>query len=97
MTTDETLALHQRLDRLEDKLDQIATAVTRQVAVCGLSRGKFESLCETVYGNGREGLVTRVARLETVRKFWAAAAAALAGLFSGIVVTIVAWLLGKRE
>ena len=66
MTHDEAAAIHQRLDRLDQKLDKIVEAVTTQVAICSPTRAKLAALCETVYGNGQVGLLRKVERLETV-------------------------------
>jgi hypothetical protein len=49
----------------------------------------------TVYGNGRDGLMTRIVRLETVRRVWWNIAAAGLGLLSAIVASLVTWLLGR--
>jgi hypothetical protein len=95
MIDEELLAIHQRLDRLDAKLDQIVTALTSQVAICGPEREKLDTICHAVYGNGRDGLVTRLARLETARRVWGNVVAALLGLLSGVGVTLLAWLLGK--
>jgi hypothetical protein len=77
-------------------LDQIVEALTQQVTICGPSRAKLESLCNTVYGNGRDGLVTRIDRLETVRRVaWHVAAVTL-GLFSATVGSLITWLLGRH-
>ena len=70
MTTDQVQMMSQRLDRLEQKLDEIFTLVTRQQAFCGPERSKFDGVCMVLYGNGRDGLITRVDRLETTRRLW---------------------------
>jgi len=95
MSTDELHAIHQRLDRLEEKLDSILTVVAEQMAVCGPTRQRLDVRFETGYGNGRDGLLTRVDRLETVRRLGAQLAAAVLGLLSGIALTVLAWILER--
>lgn len=87
--------IHQRLDRIEKKLDEVAVTLTRQVAVCRPARAQLDAVCQSVYGNGRDGLACRVARLETVRRVWGELAAAAIGLISGAGMTVLAWMLGK--
>jgi hypothetical protein len=88
-------SIYRRLDRLDSKLDQIMEAVTQQVTICGPARARLDTVCSTVYGNGREGLVTRIDRVETIRRVtWHTAAAAL-GLVSAILGSLITWLLGK--
>lgn len=95
MTSDELQMMSQRLDRLEQKLDEIFTLVTRQQAVCSPEHSKFEGVCMVLYGNGRDGLITRVARLETTRRMWGTLIAALFGLLSGMIVALTTWWLGR--
>ena len=95
MTTDELQMMSQRLDRLEQKLDEIFRLVTRQQAYCGPERSKFDGVCTVLYGNGRDGLITRVARLETTRRLWGTLIAALFGLMSGLIVAVTTWWLGR--
>ena len=95
MSGEELQSIYQRLERIEVKLDAIGAHVTQQTTICGPSRQRLDAVCTTIYGNGHEGLVTRVSRLETVRRLWANAAAASVGLLSGITLTVLAWLLGK--
>jgi hypothetical protein len=95
MQNDDMIPIYSRLDRLEAKLDQIVEALTQQVTICGPSRAKLESLCNTVYGNGRDGLITRIDRVETVRRVaWHVAAVTL-GLVSAIAGSLITWLLGR--
>ncbi len=95
MHSDDTASIHRRLDRLDRKLDQIVEAVTKQVTICGPSRERLDAVYATVYGNGRDGLMTRIVRLETVRRVWWNIAAAGLGLLSAIVASLVTWLLGR--
>ena len=95
MTNDELQSLHQRLDRLEDKLNQIAETTTRQVTLCGPARAKLDALTQVLFGNGREGLITRVDRLETMRRVGAQVVAAVIGLLSGVTMTLLGWLLQR--
>jgi hypothetical protein len=103
MTTSEIQTLHERLDRLDDKLDRIMETVTRQVAICGPTRARLDALFETVYGNGQDGLLRKVERLETVREiskrgFWALVSL-VAAIVSGAVLavggTVFSWLRGS--
>jgi len=94
--------LGERLDRQDEKLDRIVEAVTRQVAICGPTRVRLDALCETVYGDGQEGLIRKIERLETVHKigskgFWALVslvAAVVSGAILAIGGTLLAWLKG---
>lgn len=96
MSTDEMhTAIQQRLDRVEDKLDQIVEAVTRQGAVGDAARERLDAVCQTLYGNGHDGLLTRVDRLETMRRLTAQVAAGVIGLLSGLSVSLLGWLLEK--
>ena len=95
MSTDDVQSIHQRLDRLDDRLNELFGTLAQQVAVCGPSRAKLEAMSQTLYGNGREGLVTRIDRLETMRHFGGQALAALLGLLSGLSVAVLTWLLGR--
>ena len=95
MNTDEMQSIHQRLDRVEDKLNQIGEAVTRQVTLCGPARAKLDGLTQTLYGNGREGLLTRVDRLEMMRRIGTQVTAGVIGLLSGVALTLLGWLLEK--
>ncbi len=92
MTSEDLQSLHDRLDRLDDKLDRIAESVTRQVAICGPTRTRLDGLCHTVYGDGQEGLLRKVERLETVREigsrgFWALVSL-VSAVVSGAIVTL---------
>ena len=95
MTDGEFRDIDRRLKRLEDKIDLIVDAVTRQTAICVPSRAKLESVCKTIYGNGHDGLAARLARLETIRRFWASVSAGVLGLLSGAMLTVLAWFLNK--
>jgi tetrahydromethanopterin S-methyltransferase subunit G len=95
MSNDDVQAIHQRLDRLDDKLNDLFGTLAQQVAVCSPSRARLEAVSQTLYGNGREGLVTRVDRLETMRRFGGQVMAALVGLLSGLSVSLFTWLLGR--
>lgn len=100
MTHDEAAALHRRLDKQDEKLDRIVEAVTAQVAICPQARAKLGAVCETIYGNGQEGLIRKVERLETVRRigskgFWALVAFVSAVVSGGILAAggaLLAWL-----
>jgi len=102
MTTDETRALHERLDRQDEKLDRIVEAVTRQVAICGPARDRLDAVCQSVYGDGQDGLIRKVERLQTVREigskgFWALVAL-VSSIVSGVILaaggTLLGWLKG---
>jgi hypothetical protein len=95
MTDGEFRDLDRRLQRLEQKVDVIVEAVTRQVTICAPTRARLDTMCKTVYGNGRDGLTSRVARLETVRRFWGSLAAGVLGLLSGTLLTVLAWVLNR--
>jgi hypothetical protein len=95
MHGDDMTSIYSRLDRLDGKLDQIMEAVTQQVTICGPSRAKLDAVCNTVYGNGRDGLVTRIDRLETIRRVAWHMAAATVGLLSAIVGSLITWLLAR--
>ena len=102
MTRDEARALHERLDRQDEKLDKIVEAVTRQVAVCGPTRARLDAVCDTVYGDGQNGLIRKVERLETVREigskgFWAMVSlvsAVVSGAILAVGGTLLGWLKG---
>jgi len=102
MTNDEVRALAERLDRQDEKLDRIVEAVTRQVAICGPTRARLDAVCQTVYGDGQDGLIRKIERLETVREigskgFWALVSL-VAAVVSGAILaaggTLLAWLKG---
>lgn len=95
MTADELQALYHRLDRMDEKLDQVVTTISRRDGICAMSRERLDAVYVAVYGNGREGLQARVTRLETVRRLWATAASIVLGLLSGVCLTVLAWLLGR--
>lgn len=95
MTDGELRDVNRRLQRLEEKIDVIVDAVTRQVAICAPSRARLDGICKTIYGNGHDGLTIRIARLETARRFWAHASAGVLGLLSGALLTVWAWFLNK--
>ena len=103
MTNGESAAINDRLDRQEEKLDKVLDAVTRQVAICGPTRARLDAVCDTVYGDGSEGLVRKVERLETVREigskgFWALVslvAAIISGAILAIGGTLLAWMKGS--
>jgi len=92
VTTGEAQAIHDRLDKQDEKLDKIMQAVTRQVAVCEPTRTRMAAVCDTVYGNGQNGLKNRVTALETVREirgkgFWALVAL-VSSIVSGAVLAV---------
>ena len=102
MSQDDLHTIHDRLDRQDEKLDQIVQAVTRQVAVCEPTRTRVAAVCDTVYGNGRDGLTNRVKTLETVREiggkgFWALVAL-VSAVVSGAILAggsvLLAWMKG---
>ena len=102
MTHDEARALHERLDRQDEKLDKIVEAVTRQVAICGPARARLDAVCQTVYGDGQDGLIRKIERLETVREIGSKGFWALVSLVSAVVSgailaaggTLLGWLKG---
>jgi len=102
MTHDEARALHERLDRQDEKLDKIVEAVTRQVAICGPARARLDAVCQTVCGDGQNGLIRKVERLETVREigskgFWALVSlvsAIVSGAILAVGGTLLGWLKG---
>ena len=85
MTTEEIQMIHDRLDRQDKKLDRIMEAVTTQVAICGPSRERLGALCATVCGNGQDGLLRKVERLETAREIGGKGFWALVSLVSAVV------------
>jgi len=92
MSQDELQAINARLDREDEKLDQIMQAVTRQVAICEPTRTRVAALCDTVYGNGQDGLKGRVSTLETVRSSLRYGLTTMVALVSVMVaVTGVVW------
>ena len=102
MSPNEAQTIHDRLDRqdekLNEKLDQIIQAVTRQVAVCEPTRTRVAAVCDTVYGNGQDGLKGRVKTLETVREIGSKGFWALVALASGAILAgggaLLAWMKG---
>ena len=95
MTDDKFRDIDRRLQRLEQKTDVIVEAVTRQVTLCAPTRARLDAMTKTVYGNGRDGLTSRVARLETIRRFWGSLTAGILGLLSGTLLTVLAWVLNR--
>ncbi len=93
MNNEELRAIHKRLDRLESKLDDLLAPLSSQVALCEPCRQRLDTVFETIYGNGRDGLVTRVDRLELVRRLWGQLAAGVVGGLSGVLLTLLAWFL----
>jgi|GEM_PF-2374491 hypothetical protein len=82
----------ERLDRLESKLDRIAEVVNRQEALSSLALQRLEALSRTIFGNGQDGLLCKVERLETVRQigsrgFWALVSL-VSAIVSGTIVTL---------
>lgn len=82
----------ERLDRLEGKLDRIAEATNRQEALTSLALQRLEALSRTIFGNGADGLLGKVERLETVRQigsrgFWALVSL-VSAIVSGTIVTL---------
>jgi len=95
MSLEEQQLFQQRLDRLDDKLDEIYAAVNQQQATCTAARSRLESVCLALYGNGRPGLLTRVDRLEMERRMWMNMLSGALGLVSGVAGTVITWLIGK--
>ncbi len=95
MTTDEHQAIHQRLDRHGEKLEQIIEALAAHTAVCEPMQSRLDALGESLYGNGHAGLITRVDRLENGRRLAGQVAAAAVGLLTGAAGTALAWLLDR--
>jgi len=93
MSSAELQAIYNRLDRLESKLDDLLAPLSGQIALCEPCRERLDSVFETVYGNGRDGLVTRIDRLEMMRRWSGQIAAGLLGGLSGVLLTILAWAL----
>ena len=101
MSQDDLHTIHDRLDRQDEKLDQIVQAVTRQVAVCEPTRTRVAAVCDTVYGNGQDGLKSRVKTLETVREikgkgFWALVAL-VSTIIAGAILAIGGTLLAAMK
>jgi hypothetical protein len=93
MTADDLQAIYQKLDRHEQKLEQMMESVVAHTAACEPMQSRLEAVCLSVYGNGRDGLMTRVDRLELTRRLAGQLIAALVGLLTGAAGTAVAWLL----
>lgn len=86
----------ERLDRLEGKLDRIAEVTNRQEALTSLALQRLEALSRTIFGNGDDGLLCKVERLETVRQigsrgFWALVSL-VSAIVSGAIVTLTGTL-----
>jgi len=91
----------EKLDRQDVKLDKIMQGVTRQVAVCEPTRTRVAAVCDTVYGNGRDGLKGRVTRLETVREiggkgFWALVAL-VSTILAGAILAVGGMLMAALK
>ena len=104
MTTGETQAINDRLDRQDEKLDKIVDAVTRYQVQREHCMGVHKALGDDVWGaDGRNGLKGRVKELETVREigskgFWALVslvAAIISGAILAIGGTLLAWMKGS--
>jgi len=95
MTNDEHQAIHQRLDRHGEKLEQIIEALASHTAVCEPMQSRLEAIGLSLYGNGRAGLITRVDRLETSRRLAGQVVAVVVGLLTGAAGTALAWLLER--
>ncbi len=85
-------SLIERLDRVEAKLDRIVEVTSRQEALTSLTLQRLETLNRTIFGNGEDGLLCKVERLETVRQigsrgFWALVSL-VAAVVSGTIVTL---------
>ncbi len=85
-------SMAERLDRLETKLDRIAEVVNRQEALSSMALQRLEALSRTIFGNGDDGLLCKVERLETVRQigsrgFWALVSL-VSAIVSGTIVTL---------
>lgn len=90
MTSDEAKAISRRLEKHDEKLDRIISAVTAQVATCKVVRGTVASHERALQGNGQSGLIRDVARLKEAKiirgkGFWAMVTF-VASLVSGIMV-----------
>jgi len=95
MTNDEHQAIHQRLDRHAEKLEQIIEALAAHTAACEPLQSRLEAIGLSLYGNGHAGLITRVDRLENSRRLASQIAAALVGLLTGAAGTALAWFLDR--
>lgn len=89
-------SIAERLDRLETKLDRIAEVVNRQEALSSLALQRLEALSRTIFGNGDDGLLCKVERLETARQigsrgFWALVSL-VSAIVSGTIVTLTSTL-----
>lgn len=85
-------SLIERLDRVEAKLDRIVEVTSRQEALTSLTLQRLETLNRTIFGNGEDGLLCKVERLETVRQigsrgFWALVSL-VSAVVSGTIVTL---------
>ena len=87
MAADDLQAINEKLERIMESLDSHASA-------CELVQSRLEAISLSIYGNGRDGLITRVDRLETTRRMAGQLIAALVGLLTGAAGTAIAWLLG---
>jgi len=82
----------ERLDRLESKLDRLAEHAARQESLTALAIQRLDSMSRTIFGNGDDGLLCKVERLETVRQigsrgFWALVSL-VSAIVSGTIVTL---------
>ena len=85
MTSEQLQLIYDRLDKQDEKLDHIMELAASLSAVCPQHRARLDALCATVHGNGHEGLVRKVERLETVREIGSRGFWALVSLVSAVV------------
>lgn len=59
--------IHERLDDLFGKIGEIQTSIGQIQERCGPCNAKVQKHDDTLYGNGKPGLVSRVSATETGR------------------------------
>lgn len=86
MTADE------RLGRIEDKLDRLIETTAASVALHDACRRQQREHHATLYGNGRDGIKTRVESLEHFRGLVRIGIGVLWAAIGSAVTALVAWI-----
>lgn len=73
MTAEDSARLHQRIDTAVEKIEAAAERLTHIEAACPLHTERLVAVELSLFGNGKNGLMTRVDRIEQkARAVWAA-------------------------
>ena len=99
MPNDDVLRLHERLDELGRKIDgqrEDMAALSKSIAARDVAAKWCQEMNQrhnaTLYGNGHDGLCTRVDRIEQLRKIvWGLVGTVAGGLLTLAAALLQAW------